>query len=381
MSRELSSRIEEVRDHLDSRWSPERQRVVWQGILQARGIQQRNRIVGTAGAALLALACIVLFLRSWDGLGSNSNGTASSTVSESVDSPNLLLRLDDGSTVTAVRDSTASDEVAEVKPILISPQEVELRLLEGAAHFSVTPGRNRQFRVLAGDVVVTVLGTIFDVALGREQVTVSVEQGHVRVEGTAALKELVRGERALFPLHRSAAQPEPKIEFLDLDKPEEHSRIRASVSWRDLARKGDYESAYILFERVKHTSLRNTPEDLLLAADVARLSGHPSKAVDPLTQVVTGHAEDPRAPLAAFTLGRVLLDQLGRPREAANAFARARLLAPSGSLAEDSLAREVESWSRAGDIEQARAGARRYLSAYPNSPRVRAVKRWAQQAD
>ncbi len=389
MSREISARIADVRGHMDARWSPERQRDVWQGILHAQQLQRRNRIAGVAGAAVATLACLVLIIRSWGAPDAGTNPIATHPVVEAASSPELLLRLDDGSTVTAVHDSaradgTARDKVAEVKPILVSPQEVELRLLGGAARFSVTPDKNRQFRVLAGDVMVTVLGTIFDVALGRDQVTVSVERGRVRVEGTATTKELVRGERAVFPLHRSAPQADNTIDLSlleTLEKAEDRSRARTQVSWRDLARKGDYESAFVALEKVKHSSVRNSPEDLLLSADVARLSGHPSSAVAPLTQLVSGHSGDPRAPLAAFTLGRVLLDQLGRPREAANAFARARQLAPSGSLAEDSLAREVESWSRAGDIEQARSGARRYLNSYPNSPRVRSVKRWAQLAD
>jgi hypothetical protein len=56
---------------------------------------------------------------------------------------------------------------------------------------------------------------------------------------------------------------------------------------------------------------------------------------------------DPRAPLAAFTLGRVLLRELARPREAAAAFAQARALAPRGPFVEDALAREVEAWLQA----------------------------------
>ena len=96
--------------------------------------------------------------------------------------------------------------------------------------------------------------------------------------------------------------------------------------------------------------------DLLLAGDVARLSGHAAAAVAPLSRAVTLHPGDPRAPLAAFTLGRVHLEDLGAPRDAAIAFARARELAPDGPLAEDALAREVEAWSRAGEAEREHDG-------------------------
>jgi transmembrane sensor len=81
--------------------------------------------------------------------------------------------------------------------------------------------------------------------------------------------------------------------------------------------------------------------------------------------------------VAAFTLGRVLLTRLGRPREAAAAFAGARARAPAGSLAEDALAREVEAWARAGELQRARARARQYLRSYPSGRRASSVRKHA----
>ena len=115
------------------------------------------------------------------------------------------------------------------------------------------------------------------------------------------------------------------------------------------------------------------PAELLRAADDARLGGDPARAVVIYRRMLAQYPRDPRAPLASFSLGRVLLDQLGRPREAAAAFAAAR----TGELAEDALAREVEAWSRAGDEEQARALAERYLRTYPAGRRASAMKRHA----
>jgi hypothetical protein len=59
----------------------------------------------------------------------------------------------------------------------------------------------------------------------------------------------------------------------------------------------------------------------------------------------------------------VLLDELSRPREAAEAFETAGQL--GGPLAEDALAREAEAWSSAGEPARAKAMADRYLTAYP----------------
>lgn len=121
-------------------------------------------------------------------------------------------------------------------------------------------------------------------------------------------------------------------------------------------------------------TVRNDAADLMLAADVARMSKHSDQAVAPLRKLLANHPGDPRAALAAFTLGRVLLDELGRPREAAEAFARAHAM--GGAMAQDALAREVEAWSRAGDAATARARAEEYVRTYPGGRRERSVRKF-----
>jgi transmembrane sensor len=140
--------------------------------------------------------------------------------------------------------------------------------------------------------------------------------------------------------------------------------------WRPLANRGEFDAAWPLVR-----SVRDDARDLLLASDVARLSGHPREARRWLEQLLARHPRDERAPLAAFTLGRVLLEELGWPKDAASAFARTRALQPDGPLAEDALAREVEAWSRAGETDRARAAAELYLQKYPRGQRAAGVRR------
>jgi len=156
-------------------------------------------------------------------------------------------------------------------------------------------------------------------------------------------------------------------------KPERPART-VSSSWRPLAERGQYEEARRALRKAGPGAVRNETPDLLLAADAARLSGHPAEAVPFLERVLHGHTRDPRSGLAAFTLGRVLLDELGRPNEAADAFARARSF--GGPLAEDALAREVEAASRAGDVTRSRELALAYQRLYPNGRRTKAVTRF-----
>jgi RNA polymerase sigma factor (sigma-70 family) len=51
-------------------------------------------------------------------------------------------------------------------------------------------------------------------------------------------------------------------------------------------------------------------------------------------------------------------------------------LAPDGPLAEDALAREVEAWSRCGEVEIARARATTYSQRYPRGRRAQMVRRF-----
>jgi transmembrane sensor len=84
-----------------------------------------------------------------------------------------------------------------------------------------------------------------------------------------------------------------------------------------------------------------------------------------LRKVSQLYPKDPRAPVAAFTLGRVLLDELGRASEAASAFALAERLGPGGPLAGDALAREAEALKRSGQMAQALAVAQKYVTLHP----------------
>jgi transmembrane sensor len=105
--------------------------------------------------------------------------------------------------------------------------------------------------------------------------------------------------------------------------------------------------------------------DLLVLADVARLSGHPADAVAPLERILNDFSADPQAPLAAFAVGRLELDALGRPVRAAAALNRALALGLPQSLREDVRARLVEAYLRMGNRAAARAAADAYEREFP----------------
>jgi transmembrane sensor len=245
------------------------------------------------------------------------------------------------------------------------PKTRAFRLRKGAARFTVVHDGARPFRVKVGTAVVEDVGTIFTVRrLSETLAEVIVSEGRVHVSATNASFDVGAGERRAFATDAettdAAAEPEARV-----------VRAPAVAPWRPLAESGRFGEAYVAMKATGPSSVRDETGELLLAADVARLSGHPADAVPYLERILRTRGADPRAGLAAFTLGRVLLEELGRPAEAASAFGRARKA--GGPLAEDALAREVEASSRAGDTGSARSLALEYQKKYPNGRRLRRV--------
>lgn len=348
---DLAHHLNEARERFEPRWDDARSAHVRAG-LPARAKTHRRRRV--------ALAAVVVLL----GVVAFSLRPASSVVA--------IEPLARANVVTLERTATLE----------------RFRVEQHGAWFDVTPNR-KTVRVEAGDVVVEVLGTRFLVERVEARVHVVVERGVVRVSSRGVVRTLEAGASGWFPEEVvEAPKPvEPEVAPVPVEPPEEPTKAvesprrptkrkptvheAAAPTWTVLAQSGDFDAAWSAMKTAP--APRDEPAELLLAADVARLSRHPDEALAPLRRVLEAHAKDPRAPLAAFTLGRVLLDDLGRPKEAAVAFERARLLAPEAPLAEDALAREVEALSRAQSPE-AKARAEMFLQRYPSSPRLRAVR-------
>ncbi|WP_146209928.1 FecR domain-containing protein [Vitiosangium sp. GDMCC 1.1324] len=286
---------------------------------------------------------------------------------------------------------------APVRTLRSEPGLLWLEVERGAMRFRVAPQHGRLVRVSAGAVDVEVVGTAFSVTRGDEQVSVVVTEGRVRVRAGARETLMAAGEQGTFRAEALApeaagapAGPDEVTTEVGEDggvpamprapsvtsapQPPGRKSVRRPATWRALAEQGNFQTAWSALQR--EGAPDDEPGDLLRAADVARLSGHPAAALAPLRRVLSRFRGDPRASLAAFTLGRVLLDDLGNPREAADAFLEAHALAPKGPLAPDALARAVEAQARAGDAAAARNTAERFVDEFPQSGRVDAVRQW-----
>lgn len=333
---------ERLRRVMTPEWTPEREDTVWRALERD---SPPPRWPWAVGAGLLAAAVAAVLLRPEPVVAPErvvpvSTPPVVSTAPAHHEPPPLSFR--DGSRVFL--DDRDSDVVVET----VGPSLTETVLRRGGARFDVVPNPDRQFRVDAGLVSVEVLGTEFTVRRDDDEVHVAVLRGSVAVAwpgGRAVLEAGMEGDYPPFP---SADPVEPGIAPEPATPP-------APVRGR--SKKPDAP----------------TVDTLLDAADDARRHGDTAAALGILRRVVREHPRDARAPLAAFTMGRIEQGR-GHHAVAAGHFAKVRTMRKN-SLTEHALAREVESWAAAGKHGKAQARAEHYLRKYPAGPHATQVER------
>ena len=293
--------------------------------------RQRSR---TPALAVAFAAAVVLAIVGWRELRPRPDLVASPPPPRPASESGGQI-LADGSRVIPDGPATVLDKTIE------SDDHVLYELKTGGARFEVARRPSRAFRVHAGPVTVQVIGTRFQVQRLENRSRISVTEGRVLVSWWGGSRELGAGEEGSFPPQTASAPAAPAA--------------------------------------APTTTRRRAPElgpDALFAqADRARKAGKPEVAIAHLRTVIDRFPADPHAHVAAFTIGRLLLESLGQPRQAAASFEQSRMLAKGAPVAEDALAREVEAWAAAGDRAQARRRAELYRQLYPKGSRLTAVLR------
>ncbi|HKE19215.1 MAG TPA: hypothetical protein VKB80_30275 [Kofleriaceae bacterium] len=346
MTREPMRDLEAARARLTIEWSDSRT-----SALMVRGrsrLRRRRRALGLA----LAVTAIALFAALGGRLAAGPGGVA-------IDRPHTRpqpQRMQPPLPMPASRQAPAGTPRAPAVTgfsVVAESRDADVRvrrsgrdagapasvdLVAGAARFEAVTASPRRLELRAGSVAITVQAWVFSASRAGDAIELAAVRGPVQVWVEGEEIVLVEGARRRFaPRQAPPARPRPRPSPAEL----------ASV------------------------------DRLLTEVDAARAAGDPERAVMLLERVATEYARAPEAGLAAFTRGRILLEELGRPRLAASAFARAAELDSRGRLAEDALAREVEAWHRAGDAAQARDRARAYLQRYPDGYRTERVRQLA----
>ena len=362
-----------LKDHLADPTSEEALARVWRGI-DARAPQGRVRARVWAMASIVTAAAVAIAFATFERRDRGPLRFADGRPLGAVEATpgGVVLSMSDGSRIELAAG-------ARFTPLESTGTSFVAILERGSAHFEVRPGGPRRWQIECGLATVEVVGTGFDCARAAGRLDVSVQHGAV----------LVRGERVPDRARRLAAGE--TLEVLDAPAPAETTSSPAGSSeapaatavaaaprrdqvaedagaWRELARGGHHREAFSALgaQGLLRETKRRGVADLLVLADVARLSGHAAEAVAPLQRILRGFPGDPQAPLAALALGRLELDTLNRPAKAATALNLALSLGVPQSLREDVRTRLVEAYARAGNRAAARAAAAAYLREYPD---------------
>ena len=355
---DVSQSIDQALSRVHTAWTAERHAVVVATVKRRRRVRRRALQVGVPALATL---CV---LGAWLGRDPVVPPAPHESASLATSADNVTT-LPDGTILTYL------DAAADVALTELTTNARHMTLKGGAVRFAVAADPVRPFVVHVRGLIVEVMGATFVLRDLGDEVDVSVEQGVVRAIWPEGERQLRANERARFSTRARAPQAPPAPS--PASAPSRQSRPSAP-KWRSLAQAGRYDEAYVA---LRTAGVRAVPDEvavLLEAGDVARLSRHPQEAVAPISRMLARFPKDPRAPLAAFTLGLVYMQELGRAADAARSFAHARELDPAGLMAEDALARQVEAWFRAGDTARSQAMAKEYVRLYPHGRRLQAIR-------
>jgi transmembrane sensor len=307
---------------------------VFTGIAPRIDANRRRRRAAFVVASALVLILVVFFARA---RRSDAPAPFAITPWDTTATAARAIVLPDGSRIELRAGATSA-------LVESTTTRVHLRQDSGRARYVVTPGGPRLWSIDTPAGVVEVVGTIFVIDVDRAKVRVEVERGRVLAAG----RSLGAGES------------------IDLVRDVPASSL-PSVAVEDLADAAETAPARAPTVKPVSSARADRVGELLDAADAARASGRPADAVRPLEEIVSSHPRDPRAPLAAFTLGRIELDAVGDPVRAARAFARAIELGINDPLREDAYVRRVEAFARAGDTSARDAAAKECLARYPGA--------------
>ena len=370
----------------------------WQEIEQKRhrssSILMQPKPILALAAALILLAVVVAVYTSID----DKSDTPAPLSFELAESTRMLavpskataerrIPLSDGSMITLA--PGASLEVMHN-----TASQFHTTLHQGWVRYNVVPGHQRMWEVDAGLCRVVVKGTQFTVNRTPSRVDVTVHRGAVAVyssDGDTRLATLTKGKR--YTVERANERAKDNGERYLANAPKIKNPIAESSSNKD-AKTTDIRSFDKKIIRNGRRAKARTSgiagagslvgmggsddvNALLKKVDAARSQNQHQKAARLLGRIIRDYPEDPAIGLVALTLGKIRLDTLNQPQQAAAAFKRATVSAGLPSpLREQAYARGVEAYYRSGDTVAAQKMGVTYRRRYPNGSWNSFIERW-----
>jgi transmembrane sensor len=252
----------------------------------------------------------------------------------------------------------------------------------GKARFAVTPGGPRRWLIETRSARVEVVGTVLSVESSEGFVAVKVDEGAVlvrspllrdgvqRVQAGQTLRLETKPEPAHVPPPApAAAEPMPELSLDELPEAPAAELVRKAPRLRPRERAALKQRAAAPREAGMNAA------ELWAGADEARQSGDAARAAKLLERLLYEHPGDSQAALGAYTLARLQLEKLARPRAAADRFAQALDLGLAAPLRESCYVRWVEALRQAGQGATLRGVAAEYLKQYPKGSQRQAMQR------
>jgi TolA-binding protein len=155
-----------------------------------------------------------------------------------------------------------------------------------------------------------------------------------------------------------------------------HALDHRDRAWMDLAHANHYRESLEAAEHTGFSALcrRLDANDLVLLGDVSRLAGDPTRAEE---AYLTARKRFPNVEGPVFAMGLVAFEHRRRFNEAAAWFSQYLESYPNGQMAREAAGRLMESWQRAGRMEEAQKVAVAYLKKYPTGPHSRLARQIA----
>jgi TolA-binding protein len=344
----------------------------------------RARTWVTLAAAACLAAVTILWLRAPRALRFNypqgaamATGLPGAWLAADATEP-MSVNFSDGSRVTLT--PTTRARVLEVEPA-----GATMLLESGRASVAVVHRPGGQWRMNAGPFSVRVTGTKFDLEwdAAREELLLALHEGHVVVSGCnlGEGRDVFEGEllrascaRQSIEITNEAAAAAPAAPgSQQASAPAVPSGVPlASV---DGGGAGTPGAASV----PRPGDAAPSGDELMAAADAARLSGQYDKATASYLALRRRYPGTPQAGVAAFALGRIAFDRRGAFPEAAEWFRTSVRESPDGPLSMEARGRLMEALSRAGDRAAAAALAADYLRRYPSGPHADLARRVARE--
>jgi transmembrane sensor len=391
---------EPLREHLGHGTDEAQAQRIWHGIErrldgEPRALAARS---GLAFAAALVVIAAVAGAIAWPYMAPRSIASLANRVSDLWYGPRPLERTGGGAFESLDADAPGPrraelsdgsaievDPGARVEMLASSASQFSLVVRRGRARFSVTPGGPRRWSIEARGVAVEVVGTILSVESSPRGVSVSVDVGAVIVRSAAfadGVKRLSAGEAVFVATETENAArranesaPIAPERAAPGDLPEAPASTQSTPAPASPAR--SQQARVPPSGSARAESVR----DLWSRADAARGAGDARAAGKLLERIVAQHPGDARAPLAAFTLGTLLANDLGEPARAAVAFRRALALGLPEALRDSAYLNLASAWRNAGDRAAVRAVASEYAKAHPDGEQRQALDALAREPE